>query len=173
MTSSNGNIFRVTGHLSPVPGEFPAQRPVTGSYDVFFDLRPNKRLSKQSRGWWFEAPSLPLWRHRNDSSSYMVATTDKGYVMFVYTYKYRFNVSYVFILACCSLASLLDSVSLVSSISWTCFWTHTSDLSVSMLTLEIWKYCICCFRFISYRCPAFAECIMPDEEAHLSTESQL
>ena len=32
MTSSNGNIFRVTGHLcgnSPVPGEFPAQRPVT------------------------------------------------------------------------------------------------------------------------------------------------
>ena len=29
-------------------GEFPAQRPVTRSYDVFFDLRPNKRLSKQS-----------------------------------------------------------------------------------------------------------------------------
>ena len=34
---------------SPVPGEFPAQRPVTRSFDVFFDLRPNKRLSKQSR----------------------------------------------------------------------------------------------------------------------------
>ena len=29
---------------SPVPGEFPAQRPVTRSFDVFFDLRPNKRL---------------------------------------------------------------------------------------------------------------------------------
>ena len=26
---------------SPVPGEFPAQRPVTGSFDVFFDLHPN------------------------------------------------------------------------------------------------------------------------------------
>ena len=39
---------------SPVPGEFPAQRPVTRSFDVFFDLRLNKRLSKQSRGWWFE-----------------------------------------------------------------------------------------------------------------------
>ena len=36
---------------SPVPGEFPAQRPVTRSFDVFFDLRLNKRLSKQSRGW--------------------------------------------------------------------------------------------------------------------------
>ena len=31
---------------SPVPGEFPAQRPVTQSFDVFFDLRQNKRLSK-------------------------------------------------------------------------------------------------------------------------------
>ena len=31
---------------SPVTGEFPAQRPVTRSFDVFFDLRLNKRLSK-------------------------------------------------------------------------------------------------------------------------------
>ena len=60
MTSSNGNIFRVTGHLC---GEFPAQRPVTQSVDVFFDLRLNNRLSKQSRGWWFETISCPLWRH--------------------------------------------------------------------------------------------------------------
>ena len=53
MTSSNGNIFRVTGHLCGEftgPGEFPAQRPVARSFDVFFDLCLNKRLSKQSRG---------------------------------------------------------------------------------------------------------------------------
>ena len=31
---------------SPVPGEFPVQRPVTRSFDVFFDLRLNKQLSK-------------------------------------------------------------------------------------------------------------------------------
>ena len=31
---------------SPVPFEFPAQRSVTRGFDVFFDLRPNKRLSK-------------------------------------------------------------------------------------------------------------------------------
>ena len=40
MTSSNGNIFRVTGPLCGEftgPGEFPAQRPVTRSFDVFFD----------------------------------------------------------------------------------------------------------------------------------------
>ena len=50
---------------SPVPGEFPPQRPVTRSFDVFFDLRLNKRLSKQSWGWWFEMLSRPLWRHCN------------------------------------------------------------------------------------------------------------
>ena len=50
MTSSNGNIFRVTGPMCGEftgLGEFPTQRPVTQSLDVFFDLRLNKRLSKQ------------------------------------------------------------------------------------------------------------------------------
>ena len=51
---------------SPVPGEFPTLRPVTRSCDAYFDLRPNKRLSKQLWGWWFETSSRPLWRHRND-----------------------------------------------------------------------------------------------------------
>ena len=50
---------------SPVTGEFPSQRPVTWSFDVFFDPRLNKRLSKQSWGWWFETPSSPLWRQCN------------------------------------------------------------------------------------------------------------
>ena len=45
-------------------GEFPAQRL---SFDVFFDLRLNKRLSKHSWGWWFETQSSSLWRHCNDA----------------------------------------------------------------------------------------------------------
>ena len=51
MTSSNGNIFRVTGPLYGEftgPGEFPTQRPVTRSFDVYFDQGLNKRLCKQS-----------------------------------------------------------------------------------------------------------------------------
>ena len=59
MTSSNGNIFALLAFYAgnpPVTGEIPAQRPVTQSFDVFCDLRLNKRLSKQSRGWWFETP---------------------------------------------------------------------------------------------------------------------
>ena len=51
---------------SPVTGEFPSQRPVARSFGVFFDLRLNKRLSKQSWGWWFETPSRSLWHHCND-----------------------------------------------------------------------------------------------------------
>ena len=68
MTSSNGNIFRVIGPLCGEftgPGEFPTQRSVTRSFDVFFDLRLNKRLSKQPWGWWFEMPSWSLWRQCN------------------------------------------------------------------------------------------------------------
>ena len=68
MTSSNGNIFRVTGPLCGEftgPGEFPTQRPVTRSFVVYFDLCLNKRLCKQSWGWWFETLLCPLWRHSN------------------------------------------------------------------------------------------------------------
>ena len=50
---------------SPASGEFPAQRPVTRSFDVFFDLCLNKRLRKQWRGWWFETLLCPLWSHCN------------------------------------------------------------------------------------------------------------
>ena len=50
---------------SPVTGEFPWQRPVTRSCDVFFDLSLNKWLNKPSRRWWFETTSRPLWRHCN------------------------------------------------------------------------------------------------------------
>ena len=66
MTSSNGTfsplVFPCEGK-SLVTREFPAQRQVKRSFDVFFNLRMNKQLSKQSWGWWFETPSCSLWRH--------------------------------------------------------------------------------------------------------------
>ena len=46
-------LLAVCAGNSPVPGEFPAQETVTRSFDVFFDLHPNKQLNKQSWGWWF------------------------------------------------------------------------------------------------------------------------
>ena len=49
----------------PVTGGFRTQRPMTRRFDVFCDLRLNKRFSKQSRHRWFETPSCSLWRHCN------------------------------------------------------------------------------------------------------------
>ena len=58
-------LLAICAGNSPVTGEIPAQRPVTRSFDVFFDLHPNKRLSKQWWGWWYKTPSCPLWLYRN------------------------------------------------------------------------------------------------------------
>ena len=69
MTSSNGNIsalLALCAGNSPVTGAFPSQRPVTRSFGVFFDLCLNKRLSKQSWGWWFEMSSRSSWCQHND-----------------------------------------------------------------------------------------------------------
>ena len=73
MKSSNGNIFIITGSFSEnslVTGEFPSKRPVTQSFDVFFDLHQNTRLSKQSRRRWFETLSRSLWRHSKRDRMY-------------------------------------------------------------------------------------------------------
>ena len=62
MTSSNGNIFRVT---SPLCGEFTRTKASDAELWWVFYLRLNKRLSKQSWGKWFEMSSRPLWHHCN------------------------------------------------------------------------------------------------------------
>ena len=63
MTSSFSTLLAICAGNSSVNGEFPAQMPVTRSFDVFFALRLNIRLSKQWCAWWFEMPSRSLWRH--------------------------------------------------------------------------------------------------------------
>ena len=73
MMLSNGTFSTLRALFaenSPVTSEFPSQRPVTQrlSFGVFFDLRLNKQLRKQSRCRWFEMPSCSLWHHRNDEA---------------------------------------------------------------------------------------------------------
>ena len=78
---------------SLVTGEFPAQRPVTRSVDGFFDLRLNKRLSKQSQVWWFETPSRPLWRHCNVLGSDAVYIRYKTVVIEASRYQKHINLA--------------------------------------------------------------------------------
>ena len=65
MMTSFSPLLNFCAGNSPVTGEFHAQRPVTRSIDALLDLCLNKRLSKQSWGWWFETPAPPEWRHCN------------------------------------------------------------------------------------------------------------
>ena len=114
MTSSKGNIYHVTGTSwwrhqmetfsallaicagnSPVTGEFPAQRLVTRSFDVFFDVRLNKRLSKQSCGWWFEMLSCPLWSHCN-----VVRRFHRSQINYLHKGQWRGALMFSFICAC-------------------------------------------------------------------------
>ena len=129
MKSSNGNTFRVAGHLC---GEFPAQRPLMRSFDVFFDLRLNKRLSKQSWGWWFETISRPLWRHRNAAlnpqatngvSIISIKWEQNGHIILGHGY------------------SLLKAISPNSSVMWSISW---SILAIS----ETWKKSACAHAWL-------------------------
>ena len=73
----------------PVTGGFPSQRPVTRNFDVFVDLRLNKRLSKQSRRLWFEKPLHSLWRHCNAD-----VKSKSSSILWAWKYGSVFNVLY-------------------------------------------------------------------------------
>ena len=72
---------------SPVTGEFPSQRPVTRSFDVFLDLRLIKRLSKQLRCRWFETPARSLWRHCDEWWQAFVNRRNKNNLITKYSFK--------------------------------------------------------------------------------------
>ena len=103
---------------SPVTGEFPAQRPVTEGFDVFFDLRLNKSLRKQSWGRWFETPSrsllsgVPDFFDRNkilsgyDLSHYQVPHCIRVFFYFVWFVFIHHNFQFYFKL--CTYCNILD-----------------------------------------------------------------
>ena len=74
---------------SPVTGEFPSQRPVTRSIDVFFDLRPNKQLSKQ----WFETlwDAIVIWDDLRRHRAHYDVTVMDTYIQYVINRKWAFG----------------------------------------------------------------------------------
>ena len=71
METFSALLARCAGN-SPVIGEFPSQEPVTSSFDVFFDLRLNKRLSNIQNADDFIMTTLPwcliIFTHGVDQS---------------------------------------------------------------------------------------------------------
>ena len=96
---------------SPVIGEFPAQRPMTRSVDVLFHLCLNKRLSKQSWGWYF------LRRHRAHYDV-IVMLYSTGWYRFVARWK-------VFLLTTSSCVTQNAQI----------------IVSVTRIRWELWKWC--------------------------------
>ena len=123
ITSSNGNIFHVIGPLwgESTGDQFPSQRPVAWSFNVFFDLRQNKQLSKESRCRWFEMPSHLLWRHCND---WFITTGDnEGSVW-------------------CGLHILYSlQVNVSETCSWNGFANYFENWQLLTLVKDIWSFC--------------------------------
>ena len=96
ITPSNGSISSLLTLClgnSPVTGEFPSQSPVTSSFDVFFDLRLNKRLRKHSRHRWFETPSRSLWRHCDQQANYGCIGPLKAFLYESYSLHNTFHIA--------------------------------------------------------------------------------
>ena len=96
--ATSSALLAIPAGNSPVVGEFPAQRPVTLSFNVFFDLRLNKRLNKHWWGWGFETPSCPLWRNCNMSTKRRTFWSDLN-VSTVYSCSVTWHVCYAVVWA--------------------------------------------------------------------------
>ena len=109
---------------SPVTDEFPSQKPMTRS--VFFDLRLNKRLSKQSWGRWFETPSHSLWRHCN-TRWFLVKSppihAPPGELVMSFHVLFRVKIEYQG-----AVAILMHCITVTSYWAWWCFKSPASRL---------------------------------------------
>ena len=131
---------------SLVTGEFPTQRSVTRSFDVFFDLRLNKWLNKRSWVWWFETLSCSLWRHCNGkglstrfSQSFHIQFTRLHllYILLLYSSLWNCLVVEYFVLWI-----FLYRTSTMAYLCWSYFtWIHSD--SFYSITLLDWRACCC------------------------------
>ena len=134
-------LLAICAGNSPDTGEFPAQRPVTRSFDVLFDLRLNKRLSKQSPGWWFDTTSRPLWRHCIEvtcaffsPNAHWWATQARSgplYFAFIEFIKYLPTTIIAIILYTPTWAKILSSTSRSNPHPLTIFITNLSRMAIS------------------------------------------
>ena len=124
---------------SPVPGEFPSQRPVTRSFDIFFDLRLNQRLSKQSWGWWFETLPGPLWRHCNVPCSHWNVNTIRWGTTMLRYWRWNFQLWLILIKSEWNLQQIVSEIHniilLINSMSLV---LAKFVISVNKL---VWTYC--------------------------------
>ena len=134
-------------HNSPVTDEFPSQRSVTWIFDAIFDLRLDKRLSKQPKWRWFETQSRSLWRHCNEHSHLEWAVMMKPF-------PYR-NVSWILR---CFMTRLLwgEGINLYVDVDkGTCCHLilgrkFKKSPRISLAYSKVYYCCCCCFYYFYY-----------------------
>ena len=163
-TSSNGNISALLAHCagnSPVTAEFRSQRPVTRSFDIFFDLDRTKRLNIESKRWWFETPSRPFGRHRYDNYSRFHSWKGKWWMETRFHYVKRFNRRKMLIsqlhrfwyTVILSFMLIMLHVTMINSSMWclntSCYWIHWLFKKVTAICIYFssfskmfWETCI-------------------------------
>ena len=98
------------------------------SFDVFFDLRLNEWLSKQSGSWWFEMPSHPSWRHSNDTQDLCLVV-----------YYYSLDVVDIFVPNVTVTGPSCDATTAVKQLWWICvskpfeFIIRTHNIAITMM----------------------------------------
>ena len=145
MASSNGNIFRVT---DPLWGESTGHRwiPITKANDaegsdVFFNLRLNTRLSKQSRCRWFETQLRSLWRLCNLPVLLLVLN---GCVLNIY-------IVYVDFIQFWRLVTIIWCRCYFKCNDFRCYWKHThcNDVIMSAMASQITSVSTVCATICS------------------------
>ena len=107
-------LLAICAGNSPVPGDFPTQRPATWTFNVFFDLRLNKRLRNQSWGWWFETLLCLLLRHCNVNLILLIKLLNMLFdIYFVFYTIYNICI-YMTVCSCDTLAGTYSYLQLTS-----------------------------------------------------------
>ena len=157
MTSSDGNIFRLTGQMS---GEFTGHRSL-----IFFVLCLNKRLSKQWWGWWSETLSHPLWCRCNVIAKIMddgIKHTAHQYIWIINLWRIYLSISlYCGAISLCVLAPAMISAFMIA---WCCqpHWMghrqHLNLKQISMVTMNNNRHIIytryfhfCVYKYMAHR----------------------
>ena len=115
----------------PVTGESPSQRPVARSFDVFFDLRLKKRLSKHSRRRWFEKPSSQLWYWKCN-----INTIFKPHVFRFLNYNHAFSFLHFIENVLTRTKSIIKCSRMTTSMAWIVF-----DVYIYQYILIVTIYC--------------------------------
>ena len=151
MTSSNGNIFRVTGHLCgeftgplwiPRSGEFPTQRPVTRSFDVFFicvwiNGWVNNRKAGDVRRYRAHYGDIVMWQHQAITQTNVVFSLSKLYGIHLLAIS-RWVHKLLFCIMSLKIMHIKYRTWSILVLRMACFFYGAKPLQTPILTNQLW-----------------------------------